>query len=74
MVVMFEGTNRSATGKRSMPLIRFESGIPGFPEVRRFALHPIPEREGWFRLFGVEEGDPAFLVVDPFFTCAPLQS
>ncbi|ADG07612.1 flagellar assembly protein FliW [Kyrpidia tusciae] len=65
MIVTTEESGRSGTWPEDVPLIRFEEGIPGFPEVRAFVLQPIPGHERWFRLIG-EEGEPAFLVVDPF--------
>ncbi|WP_157935543.1 flagellar assembly protein FliW [Kyrpidia spormannii] len=59
------GSSRTGGSAADVPLIRFEGGIPGFPDVRAFVLQTIPDHERWFRLIG-EEGEPAFLVVDPF--------
>lgn len=66
MMLTAEGSGGAIAPPADVPVIRFEGGIPGFPDVRAFVLQPIPDHEGWFRLIGAEEGEPAFLVVDPF--------
>jgi len=46
-------------------VVRFPSGLFGFPECREFVLVP-GSREGTYWLQSVEHGTLAFLLVDPF--------
>ncbi|MGE5613334.1 MAG: flagellar assembly protein FliW [Bacillota bacterium] len=48
-------------------IIYFNSGLPGFDEVRRFVMIENEDKASPFKwLQGVDEPKPAFVIVDPF--------
>jgi flagellar assembly factor FliW len=57
---------------RSESVISFPSGIPGFPELKRFVLIDIPNREIGF-LQAIDDPGIAFAVIDPIFVCPDYQ-
>lgn len=50
---------------RDKEIYTFPSGIPGFPECKRYALIPV-EESPLFHLQSLEEGGLAFVAADPF--------
>ncbi len=46
-------------------LVRFPTGLFGFPDARRFALLPA-ERDGMYWLQAAEQSALIFLLIDPF--------
>lgn len=47
-------------------LLHFNQGIPGFKNLNRFALLPLPEAPLYRILQSVDEKDIAFVVVNPY--------
>ena len=46
--------------------LEFPNGLPGFPEARRFSVHPLAtDMEPFCRLLSVDRDDIAFVVVPP---------
>ncbi len=47
-------------------VIKFDQGIPGFEEMLHFTLVEVEEHLPFSHLQSVDDGDLAFIVVDPF--------
>ncbi|WP_027087238.1 flagellar assembly protein FliW [Cohnella panacarvi] len=47
-------------------VIRFEQGIPGFEDLRRFVLIEVPDHEPFSYLQCIDDSEVSFIVTDPF--------
>lgn len=56
------------TGKGQQ--VRFESGIPGFDDLRDFVIVPYPEDSPFWMLQSLEKEEVGFVLVNPFDTYA----
>jgi flagellar assembly factor FliW len=50
-------------------ILRFDEGIPGFPNIRRFAMLELENLKPFSYLQSLEDPPIALLVVNPFFFC-----
>jgi len=65
MNMMIESAKLGPIAIDSERLITFPEGIPGFPEVKRYALVENDKGHPFFWLQAVEDPDLAFVVTDP---------
>lgn len=51
---------------REQDIVQFEQGIPGFENLRRFALVIIEDHAPFSYLQSVDDGEVSFIITDPF--------
>ncbi|MFD0673634.1 flagellar assembly protein FliW [Cohnella sp. GCM10027633] len=51
---------------REQDIVRFEQGIPGFEELKRFTLIEVEEHAPFSYLQSIDDGEVSFVITDPF--------